>query len=339
MDKGYGLRRSSYMLIFVIMAITIGCQHIDKYKGYEISDDIRVSIWKMETDFCTSIMKKENLTAFELMSDSMAAYYDKNKLDSAFYPIGRNLIDYPFAPQSIYYQKATFDHPPLSVRFDDEEIKPFQIGFDSNTRESAVTTAILGDGENQGCVTMFFGKHSDKWEIENLRIGFFLVEGKDANDWLTEAEKWIEQKDYAMAAYCSRMCNWLLKPADDFWRYDNEGVMLDKMEKVNRKVNRNLKPPHQLHEIHTKPEIRDFHAIISNDKVYPGFVYNTQLSLSDSQAIEWECSKLDVVFASYFKNMDHDSIFVKVVHHDDLWTQPTQFLMFKRKLDKGLLVN
>ena len=62
-------------------------------------------------------------------------------------------------------------------------------------------------------------------------------------------------------------------------------------------------------------------------------------ALNDSLAIERECSKLDVVFASYFKNMKHDSIFVKIVHQEDPWKEPTKFLMRKRKLDKGLLVN
>jgi len=340
MGKRHGQRRISFMLqIFILMNIAIGCQRIERYKGHEIPDEIHWDIWKLDTDFCTSIMKKQNLTAYGLMSDSMAAYYDKNKLDSAFYPIGRSLIDYPFFTQSIYYQKATFDKPLVKVRFDDEEIKPFEISFISNTKEAAVTTAILGEGENQSCMIMLFALNSNKWEIENLRIGFFLVEGKDAEDWLKEADKWIEQKDYAMASYCTRMCQWLIKPANNFWRYDNESEMMDKMDKLNRKISRYLKPPHQLKEIDTKPEIRDMTAIISKNKVYPGFVYNTKLLLDDSLAIERECSKLDVVFASYFKNMEHDTIFVKIMHHEDPWTEPTKYLMKKRKLDKSLLSN
>ncbi|HLN73145.1 MAG TPA: hypothetical protein VK205_07600, partial [Prolixibacteraceae bacterium] len=121
--------------------------------------------------------------------------------------------------------------------------------------------------------------------------------------------------------------------------YDNEAEMRGQMQKIYRKIQRNLQPPPQLASIDTKPEIMDMHAIVSNNKVYPGFVINTTLALNDSLAIEKECSKLDVVFASYFKNMDHDTIFVQVVHQDDYWTEPTSYVMKKRKLDKGLLTN
>lgn len=340
MEKGHGRRRNSFILkLLVLMGIAVGCQRTENYKGYAISNEIRAEIWKIEADFCTSIMKKENLVAYDLMSDSMAAKFDKNKLDSQFYPIGRNLMDYEFFAQNIYLQKATSDKPLVKVRFDDEEIKPYEIRFISNAKVAALTTAILGDGDIQSCMLMLFGQNSNKWEIENVMINLLKIEGKDANDWLNEAEKWIEKKDYAMACYCNRMCDWLIKPGSVFWYYDNEAEMLDKMEKIDRKIQRNLKPPHQIEEIETKPDIQSIQAFMWNKKVYPGIVYNTKLPLNDSLAIEKECSKLDVVFATYFKNWERDTIFVEIVHQEDLWTKPTINIMKKRKLDKGLLSN
>lgn len=339
MDKGHGPKGSSYIALIVLMVIAFGCYYNHNYKGYEVPEKVSWDIWKLESDFCTSVIKKQNRAAYDLLSDSMAARYDTSHLDQAFYLIGRFLVDYPFAAQNIYYQKSTLDTPVVKVRFDDEEIKPFTISYRSNTAASAVTTAILGNGDIQSCLLIMFGQRANKWEIENVSIGYFLLDGKNAADWLTEAERWMEKKDYAMASYCANMCGWLIKPANAFWQYDNEAEMRGQMQKIYRKIQRNLQPPPQLASIDTKPEIMDMHAIVSNNKVYPGFVINTTLALNDSLAIEKECSKLDVVFASYFKNMDHDTIFVQVVHQDDYWTEPTSYVMKKRKLDKGLLTN
>jgi len=73
---------------------------------------------------------------------------------------------------------------------------------------------------------------------------------------------------------------------------------------------------------------------LSNKKLYPAITYYTKLPLEDSTAIEKECSELDAVFAKCYKNVKHDSIFVKIIDHEDFWLESKKYLNKKRKLNK-----
>lgn len=62
--------------------------------------------------------------------------------------------------------------------------------------------------------------------------------------------------------------------------------------------------------------------------------YKTKLSLNDSISIENECTRLDTLFANYYKNMMHDSIFVIITENHSGWEDSYRFLIKKRKLLK-----
>ncbi len=244
------------------------------------------------------------------------------------------MFEFPFYAQNIYYQKSQFEKSSVDVLFDDEEIKNFSLKFTSNLKEMALTTAILGTGDIRSCITMIFGKYSDQWKIDYVSIGLFMVEGKDAIDCIKDAEDWIEQKDYVMAEYSMKMCNWLFKPDPVLWHYENEPALLAKMGKLDRKIRRNSSFMNPIEEIDTKPQILDFYPVLSNKKIYPAISYYTKLPLKDSTAIEKECSELDALFAKCYKNVKHDSIFVKIINHEDVWLESKEYLNKKRKLNK-----
>jgi|GEM_PF-2649168 len=212
MKDKYDIRKLTYGLLFsILISLITGCSFIEKKKGYEIPEPISTDIWKLESDFCTSVMKREYDKSLRLLNDSFSFKLKNLKLDSVFYSLRYGLFEFPFDAQNIYYQKSTFEKSTVDVLFDDEEIKTFSLKFVSNCKEMALTTAIVGTGDLRSCITMIFGKYSDQWKIDYVSIGVFMAEGKDAIDCIKDAENWIEQKDYVMAEYSMQMCSWLLK--------------------------------------------------------------------------------------------------------------------------------
>ena len=319
---------------FLVIGLFASCNQIDKKEGYLVPESIRSEIWKIESDICTSIMKHEYDKALVLFNDSLAARFQTMNLDSVFYGLQYGLFEYPFFAQNIYYQKSLLKSSKVEATFEDDDFNSFSLKYVSHNKETAVTTALLGDGNIKYCLIMIFGKYDNAWKADYITIGLYMIDGKDAIDWIHTAQNWLEKQDYIMAKYSMRMSNWLFKPAIEIWYFEDERRILEKMQKIDKKIIRNFSYYGQVDKIDTKPNISDFYPILINKKIYPAITYKTKLSLNDSISIENECSKLDATFGSYYKNMPHDSIFVKITENHDAWVEPDTFLIKKRKLIK-----
>lgn len=321
-------------IYFLIIIFISGCNLVEKKEGFQIPESLRTEIWKTESDICTSIMKREYDKALQLFNDSLAAGFMNMNLDSVFFGLQYGLFEYPFFAQDIYYQKGLLKNTQVDVLFEDNEYNSFSLKYISHNNETAVTTALLGDGDIKYCLIMIFGKYNNIWKADYIRIGLYMVDGKDALDWIQTAEDWIERQDYIMAKYSMRMSNMLFKPAPEIWYFVDEPSILKNIQKIEKKIGRNFSFYGQVEEIDTKPHIDDFYPILIGKKIYPAIKYKTKLSLDDSISIENECTKLDTLFGNYYKNMTQDSIFVIITENYIGWEEPDKFLVKKRKLIK-----
>lgn len=324
----------SVLLLSLVIGLGSSCSFIDRKKGYQIPIQTREEIRRVESDFMTSVMKGDYDKTLEQFNDSMAVLLRAQNLDSVFHSLRYALFEFPYYSQNIHYQSSMFENSMVQAFFDDEEIKAFSLKYASAIKETVVTTAILGDGDTRSVLIIILGKYDDDWKIDYVNIGWLALEGKDAIDWMDEAEYWIEQEDYVMAEYCSRMRDWLFKPAPGLWFYANESELLDRMQRDDRKISYNLRALYHIDEIDTKPQIREFTPLMVDDKIYPAITYYTKLSLFDSISIVNEISKLDLIFAKFYKNMEHDSIFIKILDNPGNREETDNFIITKRKLVK-----
>lgn len=325
------VNRLIYLLIIIFVN---GCNVVEKKEGFQIPESLKTEIWKTESDICTSIMKREYDKALPLFNDSLVARFMNTNLDSVFYGLQYGLFEYPFFAQDIYYQRGLLKGSQVDVLFEDDEYNSFSLKYISNSKETAVTTALLGDGDIKYCLIMIFGKYNNIWKADYIRIGLYMVDGKDALDWIQTAEDWIKRQDYVMATYSMRMSNMLFKPAPELWYFVDESTILKDMQKIEKKISRNFSLYGQVEEIDTKPNIDDFYPILIDKKIYPAIKYKTKLSLDDSISIENECIKLDTLFGVYYKNMTQDSIFVIITENHNAWEESDRVIVKKRKLIK-----
>lgn len=294
---------------------------------------IREDIWKLSSDFCTSIMKNDYPYARNMLSDSLLAKFDTVDLNRQFFGLQWALMESRYYTQNSYYQKNLLNGYWVRARFNDPEIKPFSLKYEPITKETAITTAILEKGDSKSCLTTIFGRYSGEWKIDYVFNGWLELKGKDTFEWLDEAKKWIKKEDYVMATYCIQVCYWLLNPAYDIWTYKNESGILDTTQILNRKINRELRYT-IIDDIKTKPKILKLYPIMNLDIIFPGVTYCTNIPLNDTSAIQEECSLLDTIFAEYYKNVDSQSIYVKIVENDDPWTDSENSLIMTRDLIK-----
>ncbi len=85
MKDKYDMKKLSYILLCsIFISLVTGCNFIEKKKGYEIPDPVRTDIWKLESDFCTSVMKREYDKSLRLLNDSFSFKLKDLKLDSVF---------------------------------------------------------------------------------------------------------------------------------------------------------------------------------------------------------------------------------------------------------------
>jgi hypothetical protein len=329
-------KKSTTNLFIFILAINIlsSCNIVERKEGFQIPDSLKNEIWMTESDICTSIMKQEYDKALPLFNDSLAANFQNMNLDSLFYGLRYGLFEYPFFAQDIYYQKGLLKNSNVDVLFEDDEFNSFSLKYISQSKETAVTTALLGDGDIKYYLIMIFGKYNTTWKADYVRLGLYMVEGKDALDWIRTAEDWIEKQDYIMARYSMRMSNMLFKPAPEIWYFADQPAILKNMQKIEKRIDRNFSYYGQIEEIETKPNIDDFYPILIEKNIYPAIKYKTKLPLNDSILIENECTRLDTLFANYYKNMMHDSIFVIITENHSGWEDSYRFLVKKRKLLK-----
>ena len=321
-----------FFTLFITTLIT-GCSLSENKTGYHINKKIREDIWKLSSDFCTSIMKNDYKYARNMLGDSLLTRFDTVELNRRFFALQWALMESRYYTQNSYYQKNLLDEYWVRARFDDPEIKPFSLKYGPLTKETAITTAILEKGDSKSCLTTIFGRYSEQWKIDYVYNGWLELKGKDAFEWLDEAKNWIKKEDYVMATYCIQICYWLLNPAYDIWTYRNESEILDITQNLNRQIGRELHHT-VIENIKTKPKILEFYPIMNLDVIFPGITYYTNISLSDTIAIQEECSLLDTIFADYYKNVDSELIYVKIVDNDDPWTDSKKSIIMTRNLIK-----
>lgn len=328
------------VLFFILVGILLtNCNQIIEKKGYEISNELRTEIWKIESDICTSMMKRDYDITLSLFNDSIAAKLHNLNYDSVFRNIKYGLFEYTYSGQDIFYQKSLFKNAKVEAYFDDEDFNPFIIRYYHNNNETAVTTALLTHSNIQYCLITIYGKYNNTWKVDYITIGLYMIDGKDAIDWLNEAEEWLSANNYIMAKYSMRMVDWLLNPVPNLWFFENESDVLRKKYNISKKINRNLKIHKLVEKIDSKPKLQDIYPVLSNKKIYPAITYQTKFSITDSLSIEKECLKLDSVLQEIFGKMTQDSLFIKVTPYTEAWNEPDTFLIKKRKLLKYLVID
>lgn len=327
------------VIVVVIVLFASSCSLNESKKGYHIDHQIREDIWKLTSDAGVLLIKNEFNDFSNMFSDTAIFDNDTNDSKEFLYMLKDILLKSDFYSQNAYYQKNILGKQWVKVEFEDPEIKPFNLKYKPKTKETAITISILENGDSQRCLTTIFGKYLGSWKIDYFFIGRLTIENKDAYDWLKEAESWIEQNDYVMANHCIQICDWLLKPAEDIWKYKNENEILDASQNLNRLIRRNLKLPHYINKIASKPRILELYPATSFELVYPAVTYFSNILLSDSIAIYEECSALDGIFGEYYRNINSQFIFVKIVDDYDPYTEPENFIVIKRKLFRDTKIN
>jgi len=331
------IKKNEYWKLLSIMTLACviaSCSFIERKKGSEIPPQIGKPIWKLTSDFYVSIIKGDFAKSKHFLNDSVFHNSSNEELQPIFSKFQALLIKFEFNTQNSFYQKSIISNSIVSTNFNDPEIKPFSIKYVASCNESAFTTAIIGQKAIQSCLTTIMSKYDNEWKIDAFLIGLLKVDDKDAYDWLNEAEYWFEQDDYIMADYCLKLSYWLLKPANEFWKYENEKEILECSQILRRKINRKFKLPNSIEELSSKPKIVKIFPTISYNKVYPAITYVTKLSLNDSISISSECSELEPTISNYFKNIESDSVIIKIIDKYDPWSEPEKYNLTIRKIVK-----
>jgi hypothetical protein len=319
-----------YLILFVNVT---SCSFSENKTGYQVDHKTSMEIWRLSNEFCTSIMKYDYKQARSMLGEPLLAKYDTLELNRLFFSLQWSLMEFEYYAQNIYYQKNIFDGYWVRARFDDPEIKAFNIKYAPDTKETAITTALLENSNSKSVLTSIFGRYSGEWKINYFYSGWLALENKDAFDWVKEAKIWIRKKDYVMATYCIQVSYWLLEPAYGIWTYDNKSELLDVTQDLNRKIRRELRFK-DIEEIETKPRILNLHPMLRFDTIYPGVTYFSRISFSDTNAILEECSMMDSIFADYYKNVDSRLLFVHIVDNDDQWSEEKNSIIMTRELLK-----
>ncbi|WP_282016125.1 hypothetical protein [Marinifilum flexuosum] len=320
--------------IITLACAIVSCSFVERKKGPEIPPQISKPIWKLTSDFYVSIIKGDFAKSKHFLNESVFCTSNNEELQPIFSKFQALLIRFEFNTQNSFYQKSFISNSVVSTNFNDPEISPFSIKYVANCNESAFTTAIIGQEAVQNCLTTIMGKYDNEWKIDAFLIGLLKVNDKDADDWLNEAEYWFEQGDYIMADYCLKLSNWLLKPANEFWKYENEKEILESSQILRRKINRKFKLPSSIEELSSKPKIVKIFPTISYNNVYPAITYVTKFPLNDSISLSNECSALEPTISNYFKNIESDSVIIKIIDKYDPWSESEKYKLAIRKIVK-----
>jgi len=330
------MRRKLLIKISLALISTIllgGCSTVQKKKGYEIPIKLKEEIWKLQSDLGVSLIKRDYETTLRTFNDSVVKNLNSLNIDSVVQGIRYYLLEYPYCTQDIYYQKSYFGVSNVNFLFEDEDFNPFYIKYKANNKETAVTTALLGNCNIQYCLTTIYSKYDNGWKVDFITVGLYMIEGKDAIDWVAEAEKYVLLNDYALGMYSLSIAKWLIKPAQGFWEFQNEKEVLSKISNLEKKIRRNVKLDDYTKSLKSKPKIKDLYVVIKDKKLYPGLTYETNLMLNDSIAINKECSELNTAFVELYNNLC-DSICVRIIPKTEAWSEPDTFLVQIRQLEK-----
>ena len=206
-----------------------------------------------------------------------------------------------------FYQKNTKKNTLTRVWTSLSGDHDYTIGFKALNKESFVTVGYFENDLNQVCLTLIYGKYGRKWKINIISIGTLRIMNKDAFDWYEIAKSDYEKGYLIDAANDLSLANQLLKPANEYWNYQNAKEITKYRDIVKAKIYGQFTFPLTVEYVKTKPQIFQIYPQEINEGYFPMILYTTKNSMSDTIKLSKECDELHKKIGDLFKGIDKNN--------------------------------
>lgn len=190
------------------------------------------------------------------------------------------------------------------------ELNDYIIHYKALNEEMFISLIIPKSGIDEFIVTNIYGKYPDGWKLNILQLGQYRVNGQTAPELYTQAKKEYDSGYLMDAANNMFLSSRVVKPANNFWQYQNEKEMKELYEKVMTEINSKYKFPMTLDEIDSKPQILSIYPKGTVDGYFPMIEYLTNLDLNDTVSTKMEYETVHSEIVKAFNGIDKNKNYI-----------------------------
>ena len=306
--------RKHVSIIFLLSACVIlsqGC-HVGTsgtWKNDRIDENVKDKIDVLNKKLFKSIATKDIVGIKQLMSPILIEKSGK-KIDTLI-----NNIDVPsdnpdYRLLDEYYTKNTATNISNTLFSNKGNDNDYTIQYEALNEEMYVSILTSEKLPANFMILAIYGKYENEWKLNILQVGDYTLLDKTAPDYYNAALKEYNKGYIIDAADLIIIASEIANPANDYFKYKNEGEMKDFYSKVLKEANTQYKFPIIVNQVKSNPQIFAINPqFIGNGDhkgIFPIVKYKSSIELKDTVALKVENDAMQKVIGSIFRGIDQD---------------------------------
>ena len=286
----------------VLLLSLAGCRYTGEWKDDGMEPEVKAAITSRNKDVMEAIMKGDVKKFHDLGSET---FFKTSKvvLKDWLSEAAGKIKPEAFRIRNQFYVKMV--HAGIvDVGSESKSFNDYRIRFKSNVRDNVITVGYFQDSLYSYSMTTVFGLYGKEWKLDMIRIGRYLMFGRDAMSWYQQAEDEYTSGDDIDAVNHFELCRQTLDTDQQLIRYVRERDALDFGINLKQHLDATYKMPMTDTEVSTRPLLFSITQKIVDGKSYPLVAYKTMLPFADTTKQSRECDEVHSTLAFIFKGVD-----------------------------------
>lgn len=183
------------------------------------------------------------------------------------------------------------------------------------TTQETYTALLVTKGQIINCLILaIYGKYGDRWKVNVLQVGEFVIDNKTAQDYFRDANRFFDQGQIVDASNAMELTSQLALPAGDFFRYRNEAQMRGFDGKLSETAFKIYNYPLTMKDVSTGPQIYEVIPQVVSDKekqgVFPLIKYVTKIDLDNIAGLKAENDVMQKAISALFLGIDKNNKYI-----------------------------
>lgn len=318
------------LIVFVIQSCKIGTH---KYYGNDnIDSDITEQIHSLNEQIIESVLTNNSGLLKKMMSSKLI---EKNSfdIDTLLQQVNTIIKERKYKTVDEYHMKSSETEMNFTIVSESSLDHGYKILYQAVNEENFISLILPESKIDNFIIAIFYGKYNEKWKLNGLKLGQYIINGKTATEHFKQAQSEYD-KGYLVDAISSMgLASKCLKPFP-FWEYNQSKEIIDFRERLANEVNDKYSLPMVLNEIKSAPEIYNIMPFGMNEGYFPMVKYVSGIDVKDTIALKQENQQIQKVIGQIFTGIDKEKsmVFYKAVNELPNGLKPVPSYGFIQKI-------
>lgn len=207
----------------------------------------------------------------------------------------------------------------VSIPLQGEGVNRYTLMLSTHTVETCISQFFVNSkNKHEFLITVIYGKYDGQWKINSLLFRQYRLANQTAPELYARAKIFYSRNELLDAYNYARMMQYIIKPADKLWRYENEKELEDFSKKVIAESKQQFIFPDTIRAVESLPVILRIDATNQHSEIVSFVHYHTKTDIRFPTILDEERQRIKAELPKKYNGIFSNSKYIVFRAYNDL---------------------